>query len=129
MSAFGVAGDGTLSSIGASPFPDNQTAPCWVEISHDGHYLFTVNTASNSISSYTINANGSLTLIGSTPFKTAKLGAEDARLSPDGQTLWVVGTADNSISAFTVTGGTLTELATSPTALPAGATPFGIVVT
>jgi 6-phosphogluconolactonase (cycloisomerase 2 family) len=129
VSAFTVAGDGTLSSIGASPFPDNQTAPCWVEISHDGHYLFTVNTASNNISSYTINADGTLALIGSTPFKTAGLGAEDARLSPDGHTIWVVGTAGNSISAFTVTGGNLTELTTSPTTLPAGAAPFGIVVT
>jgi 6-phosphogluconolactonase (cycloisomerase 2 family) len=129
VSAFSVAGNGTLSSIGSSPFADNQTAPCWVEISHDGQYLFTVNTASNSISRYTINPDGSLTLIGSTPFKTAGLGAEDARLSPDGQTLWVVGTAADSLSAFTVNGGTLTELSTSPTSLPAGATPFGIAVT
>ncbi len=129
VSAFSVAGNGTLTSIGASPFADNQTAPCWVEISHDGQYLFTVNTASNSISSYTINPDGSLTLIGSTPFKTPGLGAFDARLSPDGTTLWVVGDADNSVSAFTVNGGNLTELTTSPTALPAGAAPFGIVVT
>jgi 6-phosphogluconolactonase (cycloisomerase 2 family) len=129
VSAFAVAANGNLSSIGASPFPDNQTAPCWVEISHDGHYLFTVNTASNSISSYTINTDGSLTLIGSTPFKTAGLGAEDARLSPDGHTLWVVGTAADKISALTVTGGNLTELSTSPTTLPAGAAPLGIVVT
>ena len=106
-----------------------QTAPCWIEISHDGHYLFTVNTASNTVSSYTINVDGSLTLIGSTPFKTAGLGAEDARLSPDGSTLWVVGTGADKLSGFTVTGGNLTELATSPTALPAGAAPFGIVTT
>ena len=45
-----VSGDGTLSSIGSSPFADNQTAPCWVEITHDGQFLFTVNTASGSIS-------------------------------------------------------------------------------
>ena len=96
MSAFSVAGNGTLTSIGSSPFADNQTAPCWVEISHDGQYLFTVNTASNSISSYTINPDGSLTLIGSTAFKTPGLGAFDARLSPDGTTLWVVGDAGNS---------------------------------
>src|SRR5271165_4203088 len=37
---------GQLSSIGSSPFADGQTAPCWVEISHDGKYLFTVNTGS-----------------------------------------------------------------------------------
>jgi hypothetical protein len=33
------------------------------------------------------------------------------------------------VSAFDVDGGNLTELETSPFALPAGATPFGIVVT
>ena len=129
VSAFTVATNGSLSSIGPSPYADNQTAPCWVEISHDGQYLFTVNTASNSISRYTINSDGSLALIGSTPFKTAGLGAEDARLAPGGATLWVVGTGGDSISAFAVDGGNLTELPSSPTALPTGAHPFGIVVT
>ena len=37
---------GHLSPIGPSPYADGQTAPCWVEISHDGRYLFTVNTGS-----------------------------------------------------------------------------------
>src|SRR5436309_3293023 len=52
VSAFHVASNGTVTSIGASPFADGQTAPCWVEISHDGAYLFTVNTGSTNISSY-----------------------------------------------------------------------------
>ena len=52
VSAFADAADGTLTSIGTSPFPDLQTAPCWVEISHDGQYLFTVNTAVQTISRY-----------------------------------------------------------------------------
>src|SRR6266540_4138125 len=69
VSAFSVAPDGTLTSIGTSPYPDNQTAPCWVEITHDGRYLFTVNTASSSISRYRIQSDGTLTLLGSTPFK------------------------------------------------------------
>ncbi|MFL5926303.1 MAG: lactonase family protein [Gaiellaceae bacterium] len=129
VSAFSDAADGTLSSIGASPFADNQTAPCWVELSHDGSYLFAVNTASNSISRYSIATDGTLTLLGSTPFKTGKLGAEDARLAPDGQTLWVVGTGSHTINGFSVDGGSLTELQSSPTALPAGDAPFGIVVT
>jgi 6-phosphogluconolactonase len=130
VSAFSVATDGTLTSIGASPFPDLQTAPCWVEITRDGGFLFTVNTASNSISRYAIAADGSLSLLGSTPFKgTAGVGAEDARLGPNGGTLWVVDTGAHAVSAFTVNGGNLTELPSSPTPLPTGATPFGIVVT
>jgi 6-phosphogluconolactonase len=129
ISAFSDAADGTLTSIGSSPFPDFQTAPCWVEISHDGQILFTVNTASGSISRYAIAADGSLSLLGSTPLGTAGAGAEDARLGPNGRTLWVVDTGARAVSAFAVDGGNLTELPSSPTGLPAGSAPFGIVVT
>ena len=129
VSAFSDASDGTLTSIGASPFADLQTAPCWVEISHDGQILFTVNTASNSISRYTIAADGSLSLLGSTSLGSANLGAEDARLGPDGGTLWVIDTGARAISAFAVDGGNLTQLPSSPTTLPANSAPFGIVVT
>lgn len=129
VSAFSDAANGTLTSIGTSPFPNNQTAPCWVEISHDGQFLFTVNTAVSTVSSYSIAANGSLTLLGSTPLNSSPRGAEDARLSPDGSTLWVVNTGSDSISGFSVDGGTLTELTSSPTPGPTGAAPTGLVVT
>jgi 6-phosphogluconolactonase len=117
---------GRLSPIGASPYADGQTAPCWVEISHDGRYLFTVNTGSANISSYAIRTNGSLSLIGSAPIRGG--GADiDARLSPDGQTLSVDGSGNHILSVFAVHGGTLTELPSSPTPLPPGGAPAGIV--
>ena len=128
VSAFSDGSDGTLTSIGSSPFPDFQTAPCWVEITKDGQTLFTVNTASNSISSYSIAAGGSLTL-GSTTSLGSSKGAEDARLAPDDASLWVVDTGAKAISAFSVSGTSLTELLSSPTSLPADSAPFGIVVT
>jgi 6-phosphogluconolactonase len=129
VSAFHDAADGTLTSIGGSPFADLQTAPCWVEITHDGQFLFTVNTASGSISRYTIAASGALTLLGSTPVKGTSVGAVDARLSPDGQFLYVDESATGAVAAFAVHGGSLAELASSPFSLPAGAAPAGIVVT
>jgi hypothetical protein len=49
IGAFNRHADETPTPIGSSPFPDLQTAPCWVEISHDGRLLLTVNTASSSI--------------------------------------------------------------------------------
>jgi 6-phosphogluconolactonase len=127
VSAFNVSFSGQLSPIGSSPFADLQTAPCWVEISHDGQFLFTVNTGSGSISSYAINPDGSLVLLGSTPFGVAGAGAVDARLSPDGKTLLVNGSKANVVASFAVNGGELTELG-SPTPLPAGAVASGIVV-
>jgi 6-phosphogluconolactonase len=124
VSAFSVSDNGTLSPIGASPFADQQTAPCWVEISHDGRFLFTVNTASGTISRYLINGDGSLRLIGSTPL--SHFGKPfDARLSPDGSTLYVVD-ATGHINGFAVHNSDLSELPSSPT--PAPGTPFGLVI-
>ena len=129
VSAFRDSANGTLSSIGSSPFPDLQTAPCWVEITHDGHFLFTVNTGSGTISRYAIARGGALTLLGSTPVgATGGVGAVDARLSPGGRTLYVNESKIGAIGAFAVNGGNLTELSSSPTSLPAGATPAGLVV-
>src|SRR6267142_2803919 len=129
VSAFNVTSGGTLSSIGSSPYPDGQTAPCWVEISYDGRYLFTVNTGSTTISSYTIQADGSLIYASTTAFKSgAGIRPFDARLDPAGNNLYVVDAAIGSISAFAVSGGTLSEQAQSPFALPSDAKPFGIAV-
>ena len=92
-----------------------------MEISHDGRYLFTVNTGSGNISTYSVNHDGSLALIGTTPI--AGGGADiDARLSPDGKYLLVDGSGMHFVSVFAVNGGSLTELPTSPTPLPAGVT-------
>jgi 6-phosphogluconolactonase (cycloisomerase 2 family) len=129
ISAFSDSANGTLSSIGSSPFADLQTAPCWVEITHAGQFLFTVNTGSGEISRYSIAPGGTLTLLGSTPVgATGGVGAVDARLSPDGRYLYVDESRIGAVGAFAVNGGNLTELPTSPTPLPAGATPAGIVV-
>jgi 6-phosphogluconolactonase len=128
VSAYNVDGTGSLSSIGPSPYADNQNAPCWVEVTHDGRYLFAVNTASSSVSSYSVRPDGSLRILGSTPFGGGVQGEEDARLDPSGASLYVVDTGSDALSAFTVNGGSLSELASSPVSLPTGAHPFGIVV-
>jgi 6-phosphogluconolactonase len=128
VSAYRVAANGKLTPIGHSPFADNQTAPCWVEISHDGAHLFAVNTAVPSISSYAIGRHGRLSLLGSTPFQgPAGLRPFDARLDPSGKFLYVVDAGAAKISVFAVRGGTLTELTDSPIGIPGGGAPFGIV--
>lgn len=128
VSAFRVSASGKLSSIDSSPFADNQTAPCWVEISHDGRYLFAVNTASGTVSRYTIASNGALTLLGSTPVSaTGGAGSVDEGLSPDGGDLYVNESTANAVAALAVHGGDLTPLGSF--ALPPGAAPAGMVVT
>jgi 6-phosphogluconolactonase len=125
VSSFTDAVDGTLTPVGA-PVANDGGAACWIEISHDGNSLFVVNTASASISSYSIGEGGTLTFLHSTAPGQIGAGAEDARLSPDGSTLWVVESGADAVTGFSVDGGTLTPLAAA--AGPAGATPSGIVV-
>ena len=129
VSAFTDYRNGSLSPVNGSPFADHQIAPCWVEITHDGQFLFTVNTASGTISTFQIAANGALTLLpASTPAGGPNAGAVDARLSPDGGFLYVDQSKAHAVAAFAVNGGNLTGLGTSPFPLPGGAAPAGIVV-
>ncbi len=125
VSSFTDAADGTLTPVGA-PVANDGGASCWIEISHDGSFLFVVNTASASISSYGIGDGGALTFLQSTAPGQIGAGAEDARLSPDGTSLWVVESGTDEVTGFTVNGGTLTPL--SSASGPGGATPSGIVV-
>jgi 6-phosphogluconolactonase len=119
ISVFNDSSNGTLNPIAGSPFADDQTAPCWVEITHNGRLLFTVNTGSGEISRYSIARDGALTLLGSTPVSaTGGVGAVDARLSPDGRTLYVDESRIGKVGEFAVNGGNLTELAGSPISLP-----------
>ena len=76
VSAFQDSAAGILSPIGISPFADQQTAPCWVEIIHDGRFLCTVSTGSGTISRYMIAPGCALTPLGSTP-----VGATGGRVS------------------------------------------------
>ncbi|CAN5422485.1 hypothetical protein BH10ACT10_BH10ACT10_11600 [soil metagenome] len=126
VSAFRVSRSGVLDAVGPA-YANGQTASCWVEISHDGKYLFSVNTASATVSSYSINPDGSLVLLGSTGFTNGS-GAVDARLAPDGSTLSVTGGRGQVVSTFAVDGGQLTELPSSPVPLPAASSPTGLVV-
>jgi len=130
ISAYDVTADSVLHSIGASPYPDYQTAPCWVEISPNGRFLYAVNTAVSSISELRIAADGSLTLRSSTALNDpAGLRPFDARFSPDGRDLYVVDAGLDSVSVLHADAtGALTELPGSPVAAAAGATPFGIAV-
>ena len=131
VSAFNDGAGGVLSSIGAGPFNDLQTAPCWVAIDPGGSELFAVNTAVPSVSRYAIAGNGTLTLTGTAPFGgpgAAGDGPQDAGLVPGGDALWVVDTKGDALSVFDTAGGHISAARTAPVPLPKGAAPFGIAV-
>jgi DNA-binding beta-propeller fold protein YncE len=128
VSVYDVASDGALTAISGSPFADNQTAPCWVAISPSGDALFAVNTASGTVSSFTVASDGTLGLVASTALGgAAPRKAFDAAVSPDGDALYIVN-AVGAISALSLSGTSISELSSSPIATPAGSAPFGMVV-
>jgi 6-phosphogluconolactonase (cycloisomerase 2 family) len=128
VSSFSDDPHGVLSPIGDSPVGNDGRASCWIEASQDGRYLFVVNTASHTVSTYSVGHDGSIAFLQSTPAADLGGGAEDDRLAPDGNTLWVVQAGADQVAGFTVNDdGSLNLL--SQTAGPAGAKPTGIVVT
>lgn len=135
VSAFAVAPGGALSPISLAPYPNLQTAPCWLEIARDGRSLYTSNTASSSLSTYAVDRDGFLALRGNTTLNGptgVNTRPVDLRLAPDGRDLYVVEDGVNAVGALAVSGdGSLTELSAPSAALPAGVTGFasGIVVT
>jgi 6-phosphogluconolactonase len=122
VSAFDVGSDGTLNSIGSSPFADHQTAPCWVAITPDGAFLFADNTGSGSVSRYRIASDGGLTLLGSVSLGAG--GSLDLAISPDSRALYVLLGATHSLAEFSLSHDDLTPLGTI--ALPSGATGAGL---
>jgi 6-phosphogluconolactonase len=131
VSAFDDSYDGTLSSIGASPFADLQTAPCWLVVSHDGQRLYALNTGTGSVSSYSIAPSGKLTLLASTPLSNpvGAITGTDVTLSNDDHTLYVNEAKNGTVAAFAINAnGTATQLPGSPyaTGFGAGSTTIGI---
>jgi hypothetical protein len=124
VSAFHDSWNGALSPIGASPFADNQTAPCWLVISHDGQRLYALNTGTGSASSYAIASDGALTLLASTPLSTpvGAITGTDVTVSNDDSTLYVNEAVNGTIGAFTINAdGTVAQLSGSPYATGFGA--------
>jgi hypothetical protein len=75
------------------PVRDNQLAPCWMVVTRDGHFAYTSNADSHSISGYRIGNNGAISslnadgLTAGTPVDTFPI--EEA-LSRDSSFLYVL---------------------------------------
>lgn len=118
VSAFSVSlGSGAISAIGSSPATGS--VPSAIAVTPSINALFVANSASNSISSYTINTDGTLTAVsGTTPTGTTPTALA---IDPAGKFLFVANQASSDISVFSISGTGLTAVAGSPfTTIPAG---------
>jgi 6-phosphogluconolactonase (cycloisomerase 2 family) len=75
------------------PVPDHQIAPCWMVITNNGHFAFTSDADSHTISGFRIHSDGTISLLdpdgvtGSTPADTFPL---EEGLSRNSQFLYVL---------------------------------------
>ena len=121
VSSYQILADGTAQSITNTLVTGTQIAPCWIAITANQKYIYTVNTASATITALGLDSNtGTLTLLnpvgggglaGLLPPGTGP--TDDAILG--NQVLYVNVGGSGQIAAFTIEkGGALTELFLSP---------------
>ncbi len=121
VSSYQILANGTAEAITNTLVTGTQLAPCWNAITSNGKYVYTVNTASASISAIEVDSNtGTLTLLnpvgggGLAGLLPPGTGPTDAAILGN-QVLYVNVGGSGQIAAFTIEkGGALTELFLSP---------------
>jgi 6-phosphogluconolactonase len=142
LSSYKVASDGTLTLIDNSV--DDQAAKCWVVITGNQRFAFTVNALADpqggpgvppagSITSYRVDPSGTLTNLGFTKVPVSPAGVPiDMALSRNSRFLYVLQEPDGVISAYKVgSNGGLTLFGTfavtaGPPLITGGAFPNGL---
>jgi 6-phosphogluconolactonase len=112
ISSYAVHSGGTLSAISAS-VPTSGAATCWHAITPDGHFVFTSNAGSATISGFVMGASGSLTPVGGTIVGINPAGSSnlDIAISADGKFLYTLDSGTGKVSVFGITqDGTLNNL-------------------
>lgn len=101
----------------------HQSSACWAAVTHDGRFVYTANTASNTISGFSIDHNGRLNLLNEDGRTASTEGAPaDLAFSNGDRFLYVINGASRSISGFRVSeDGSLTPIG-GFSGLPAGTT-------
>ena len=113
ISSYRIQPDGTLKAITAS-IPTLGTANCWSVVTENGRFVYTSNSASSSISGFSISSRGVLTPIGSTVVATLPAGSIniDTASTADGRYVYTLNGGNGTIGAFAIepAHGSLTSL-------------------
>src|SRR5439155_15435388 len=111
LSSYQINDAGTIEPV-TSSLGDTQKAACWVVITDDRSYAYTSNSASNSISTYSITSSGSLSLLNvaaaSTGVGTTPI---DIALSTGDHFFYTLNAGNGTVSGFRVeSDGSLTSV-------------------
>jgi 6-phosphogluconolactonase len=97
-----------------------QTAACWVVVTPRGKYAYTTNTASGTISSFTVHRDGKL-MLSQAVAATTGAGPIDAAISMNGRQLFVLNGGAHTLSSFSVARDGTLSTPVSVDGLPVGA--------
>jgi len=101
ISSYTVLPDLSLSAVSAS-VPTLGAATCWVAVTPNGHFVYTSNAGSSTISGFSIAANGALTPLAGTILATLPTGSTnlDVTISADGKFLYNLDSGTGVVSIF-----------------------------
>jgi 6-phosphogluconolactonase len=94
--------DGTVS-VADGPVTDQQMAPCWVAVTHNGRFAYTANAGSSSVSGYSLSNKGTLTLLSTYSTGVASAPTE-MTLSTASHYLYTLDTGTHNLSTFLIQG-------------------------
>ena len=102
---------GALTAMSGAPFPTD-TDPSSVALGSTGKLLFVANTASNSISAYTVNTTtGALTAVAGSPFPDGGTGPVSVAADPSNSFVVAANNGSSSVSVMRISStGTLTPV-------------------
>ena len=91
----------------------DQSAACWIVVSQNGRFAYTTNTASGTVTGYSVDRNGALARLDDTGI-TANTGGNPLDAIIKGDVLFVLTPRLGSIQSFSVGGdGSLTPVSTA----------------
>jgi 6-phosphogluconolactonase len=112
ISSYAVLANGTISPISTS-VPTLGAATCWNVVTPDGHFVYTSNAGSATISGFAIGGTGMLTPIAGTIVGTNPAGSTnlDIAISADGKFLYTLNSGTGTVGIFGINqDGTLNNL-------------------
>jgi 6-phosphogluconolactonase (cycloisomerase 2 family) len=105
--------------VASASVPSGESAACWVGITRNGRFAYTTNTASNTLSLYSVDRCGRVHLVDPAAGATDGSGPIDLAFTRGDRYLYVLNAGTDSIDAYRVGAhGELTPLGMRASGLP-----------
>ena len=123
VSSYELSANGSLQLISGS-VPTTESAACWISITPDGRFVYTTNTASGTITGYSL-VNGALSRLtadGVTAVVGVGTAPIDLTVTPDGGFVYSLNSGNESITGWSINAdGSLSAVSGGITGLINGA--------